>query len=549
MKSFFRSIFLLFVLTSQCYGQLIINTDSLQHVLSLKITDAQRIEISLTLSDQFLRSNPSLALEYSEESLQLARKLKVDSLLSRAYLNQGNAYLHLGNYSRSLQTFQYVIPAAEANADSSTLCIAYGNIGTIYYYQHDYENALKFDLQSLRHFSANMTDKKRLLKKASLLNNIGIIYDETKEYKEAETFYKDALALSRLTENDEMIANVLNNQGTLYRDLGNNDLALKFYKDALDIRIKNKNKFGEARSYHSLGVFYYNDLQQNALAESYLTKAIAIGDEIRSWQTVSSAADYLYKLYKRKKDHVNALNTLELYMQVSDSLFNEQSTRKIAQLEMQFEFDRKQSEALAVQKEKDLYFKVGSGGLFLLLIIVTLLFFLQRNKTRRSELEQAHLLLEKSNLKTDLLTKDKELATNIMYLLNKNELINTISEKLLTIKQNVNIESQGAVQKVILDLQSNLQPELWQEFEFRFQQVHEHFYKTLNERFPDLSPSDRRLCAFLKLDMTTKEISAITHQNAKSIDVARTRLRKKLNLTGTDQNLVNFLTQLGTIPI
>jgi len=104
---------------------------------------------------------------------------------------------------------------------------------------------------------------------------------------------------------------------------------------------------------------------------------------------------------------------------------------------------------------------------------------------------------------------------------------------------------QSAIQKILLELQSNLQPELWNEFEYRFQQVHEQFYNSLNEKFPDLSPSERRLCAFLKLNMTTKEISAITHQNAKSIDVARTRLRKKLDLTGTDQNLVTFLEQLG----
>ena len=114
----------------------------------------------------------------------------------------------------------------------------------------------------------------------------------------------------------------------------------------------------------------------------------------------------------------------------------------------------------------------------------------------------------------------------------------------MEIKNQLSAENQPAIQKVVLDLQSNLQPELWQEFEFRFQQVHEQFYKALNEKFPDLSPSDRRLCAFLKLNMTTKEISAITHQNAKSIDVARTRLRKKLSLTGTDHNLVSFLSQL-----
>jgi hypothetical protein len=235
---------------------------------------------------------------------------------------------------------------------------------------------------------------------------------------------------------------------------------------------------------------------------------------------------------------------LLLNQQVNDSLFNEESTRKIAQLEMQSEYDRKQAQLEVLKRERDFRYFISVAGLVFLLVSVTFLFFLQRSKTKRSQLEQAHLELEKVALKQDIAIKDKELAANIMYLLNKNELINTISEKLLTIKQQVNAESQSAVQKVVLDLQSNLQPELWQEFEFRFQQVHEKFYKILNEKFPDLSPSERRLCAFLKLDMTTKEISAITHQNAKSIDVARTRLRKKLNLTGTDHNLITFLAHL-----
>ncbi|MOA30278.1 hypothetical protein D3C78_1513540 [compost metagenome] len=131
-----------------------------------------------------------------------------------------------------------------------------------------------------------------------------------------------------------------------------------------------------------------------------------------------------------------------------------------------------------------------------------------------------------------------------MHLIQKNELIDNISEKLLEIKLKTRDESQPIVQKVINDLQSNIQPDLLQEFEYRFQQVHEEFYTILNERFPNLSPSERRLCAFLKLNMTTKEISSITHQNIKSIEIARTRLRKKLNLTGTDQNLVTFLAQL-----
>ena len=307
-------------------------------------------------------------------------------------------------------------------------------------------------------------DHKRMLRKANLLNNIGIIYEETKEYEKATRYYAEALTLSREMKDYEIMADVLNNQGTLARDQGDNALAFQRYNEALTLRKENNDQLGMARSNHNLGTFYLEHMNDDAAAERYLQDAIALGQRISAWQTVSSASSLLYSLYKDEGRHKEALEALELSHRMSDSLFNEQSTRKIAQLEMQFEFDRKQSQLQAQQKEKELYFWSGAAVLVLLLVIVSLLFVLQRNKTRRSELEQAHLKLEKINLQNDLVLKDKELATNIMYLLNKNELINTISEKVLNIKQQVGPELQRPFQKVVLDLQSNLQPELWQEF-------------------------------------------------------------------------------------
>jgi len=522
-----------------------IDTDSLQHELQSISDDKDRVAITLQLAEQLATRNPFLALEYTSESLKLAARLKSDSLLVQANIHQANAYLHLGNYARAMQFYQTAIQGAQKLSDSSRLSAAQGNVGIIHYYQHNYEGALNQYLKALDEFpSIKVDDKRAKVRKANLLNNIGVVYDETKHYKEAGRYYDEALLLARDANDTEIIANILNNQGTLFRDLGNNDLAFKRYREAMELRKNQNNIFGLARSYHNIGQFYFKQIKNFDSAEHYLKKAIVFGEEIGLWETVESSSELLTKAYTEKGAYKEALETLELNRRVKDSLFNQESTRKITQLEMQFEFDKKQSQLEAAQQEREWYYWIAGSGVFLLLIIVTLLFFLQRNKTRRSELEQAHLNLERINLKNDLAIKDKELAANIMYLLNKNELINSISEKLLEIKEQVAPPSQAAVQKVVLDLQSNLQPELWQEFEFRFQQVHEHFYNTLNEKFPDLTPSEIRLCAFLKLNMTTKEISAITHQNAKSIDVARTRLRKKLNLTGTDHNLVTFLSQL-----
>ena len=78
------------------------------------------------------------------------------------------------------------------------------------------------------------------------------------------------------------------------------------------------------------------------------------------------------------------------------------------------------------------------------------------------------------------------------------------------------------------------------EFETRFEQVHEAFFVQLNSRFPDLTPNDRRICAFLKLNMSTKDIALLTNRSPRSIESARYRLKKKLGL-GAEDDILNFL--------
>jgi tetratricopeptide (TPR) repeat protein len=383
----------------------------------------------------------------------------------------------------------------------------------------------------------------RLLKQ-SLLNNLGIIYEEMKEFEKANHFYNESLKLSKETNDQKNLAHVLTNKGRLYHKQGKDDLALKSYLEALEIRKSRKDEYGMALSYDALGEFYF-ELNKYNLAEKYLKEAIKIGEQTGDLLTIRRSSGNLYKLYQKQENYKLAFDALILNKQVSDTLFNDDRTNKIAQLKIQFDFERKQSEEQAKQRERELILLLIGIGLVLSLVIVSLLFYLQRNKIKNSLLEQAHLKLEKENLEKDIELKDKELTANTMHLMQNNELIGNISDKLLMIKQNMDEESQHAVQKVVTDLNSNLRPELLKEFEFRFQQVHEDFYEILNEKFPNLTPSDRKLCAFLKLGMTTKEISAITLQNIKSIEIARTRLRKKLNLTNQDYNLVTYLAQLS----
>lgn len=162
---------------------------------------------------------------------------------------------------------------------------------------------------------------------------------------------------------------------------------------------------------------------------------------------------------------------------------------------------------------------------------------------RNLELEKENLLLLNSKLSQEVESKNKELATHVMYLIQKNEFINSVTEKLseLTYSDPKQINKQS-LNAIIKQMRANIDKTTWNEFEIRFQQIHKDFYTKLNKKVPNLTLNEKRLCAFLYLNMTTKEISSITFQSVKSIEVARSRLRKKIDIE--KDSLISFLQNL-----
>jgi inorganic triphosphatase YgiF len=155
-----------------------------------------------------------------------------------------------------------------------------------------------------------------------------------------------------------------------------------------------------------------------------------------------------------------------------------------------------------------------------------------------------HLELEKTLLESTLENKEKQLTSDILYQIQKNEMIEDVVKKLLNqTKQSTEVNKE-VIQEAINNLSQTQESNVWNEFETRFKKVHVDFYDNLQVKYPELSRNDRRLCAFLRLNMTTKEISAISGQSLKSIDVARSRLRKKLGIANAETGLVEFMSTI-----
>ncbi len=158
-------------------------------------------------------------------------------------------------------------------------------------------------------------------------------------------------------------------------------------------------------------------------------------------------------------------------------------------------------------------------------------------------LETSLIEKEIEKLEMELEIKNRELSTKIAQLIEKNGLVNSITkrlENLLSKKPKKAIENE--LKDIITNMKQSKTEELWKQFELTFGQINKSFYDNLTEKFPVLTSNERKICAFLKLNLSTKDISSITHQSPRSIEMARTRLRKKMDLTRRD-NLTAFLAQ------
>ena len=97
-----------------------------------------------------------------------------------------------------------------------------------------------------------------------------------------------------------------------------------------------------------------------------------------------------------------------------------------------------------------------------------------------------------------------------------------------------------SILNIVRGISMHNKTELWEDFYKSFSEVNNSFNSNLMDKHPDLSSKERRLCALLKLDMSTKDIASISHTSIRGLETARHRLRKKLKLSG-NVNLSNYL--------
>lgn len=169
---------------------------------------------------------------------------------------------------------------------------------------------------------------------------------------------------------------------------------------------------------------------------------------------------------------------------------------------------------------------------------------LHLEQDKEKQLEEQRIKAANERLQLDVINKSKELANSTMSLIQKNEILLKIKDEI----QQVKAASDGHFpnrhyQRLLHLIDTNISSEDdWQVFETNFNQVHEQFFKKLKAEFPDLTPGDLKLAAYLKMNLASKEIAPLLNISVRSVENKRYRLRKKLDLQ-EDDNLTEFMLQ------
>jgi tetratricopeptide (TPR) repeat protein len=547
--------------------------DSLRQVISMTGDPGIKVDLLIHLGDILINSDLDAALAEVGEAYSIAENASDDELKMRACLLLARIYYFKSDLNKAMDFAMKAKRIAEDRDNDLFLAYSLDAIGAIFY---DIGNQAK----SSENFFASLKIYEELEYKDGIGANfcrIGTLYLDQKDYTKAEEYYINSIRIAREINSLEGIASNLNNLAKVYGEKQEYTKALQTYEEALKLNIQTGNAYLEASNYLNIADVYIKmkdftaaatkieqaqkiftkignklrlakcqillskiNYENGILSESKLLadNALKIGSEHGYKEITLDAAAVLYKISISQMDSSAALRYFILEKQYKDSLFLVEKQKILTSLELQYQYEKNEQDQELARQRRNVAIFIISGCLFFSIIIMFLILKQLRLKAKK-------LQLEKAVYERELEFKNKEMVLNVMSLMKKNEMLSELSEKLILIeKETTSPDSRETLKKVARELQKNQDEEIWKEFSTRFKEVHGEFYDKLLRRFPTLTPNELKLCAFLRLNMSSKDISELTGQRISSLETARYRLRQKLGIANSDINLITFLSSI-----
>ena len=533
--------------------------------------------------------------QYGEEAIQLSKKLADKAREIQTYTTLGQAYYHASGFNTSIAYNTLAIKKCNGvrnveHLKANALCF----LAAVDMKRGNEQVAVSY-LKQVLSISENKSniDLRFVLPTYYAYNFLGVIHTSNaenrsdinqnkQERKQAFQFYKRALHLCQkyptlLLKN---ITIVCHNLGLSFWDIENENAdSARFYfneeiryaallgnptSDLIAANYMKAEIYFKEKKYElaettalkveelcrtqkeidfELGNYVllgriYSQQKNNSKAIAYFLLALKLAESAGFRHDAYSILSAIYLFYKENNDTKNALYYLEKNMILKDSLYSDTKTQTINDLSTKYETEKKEAQIKTLEREKTLknYLIIA---IFIFLIGSAVAVW---NKYKSIQLEKALMkqmtILQQEQaekLQLEMDNKQRELASATLYLEQRNGFLDTLRGQ---------IKSGIEPKKLLTEIDRNMNLEDdWQNFKLHFEQVHHTFFEKLLKIEPNLTDLEQKQCAYLKLNLSPKQVSNLLNVTPHAVSVSRTRIKKKLNLA-EDVSLNDFLAQL-----
>jgi tetratricopeptide (TPR) repeat protein/DNA-binding CsgD family transcriptional regulator len=467
------------------------------------------------------------AIKKSHERKQFQDESKYLQKLSHLFLTR------IKNFDKTMACIEQIEDLAEESGDQTFLIDYYNQLGVTYYYEQ--LNMPK----SFGYFKKALELGKKLKIESNIsrtLSNYGLAYLQKDNYKTALSYFRKAIVSYRKEFKKEGTMEFYSNMGVAFIYAEKYDSASFYLNKSLTLARQTPSLDDDAERLMYLGV-YNQEIGKNDEALSYLKEAFGLIHNLTSFQSKILVCEGLADAYAGKNEFKVAYD-----FRVKEKIYRD-SLREVNLQENALSYLYKDELRQEKEKIQKVVLYVIILGVSLLLSLIILWLFISKNKVaqKNAEILLKNEQLEKEKVRLELENNERDVATKSMFLLEKDNLINGISVKLRESLPKLSGEAEIVINRILTELNYSVNNKSWNEFEIRFNKVHPNFMRNLERKFPKLSNNERKLCSFLLLNMSSKEISQITGQSVHSINIARSRLRSKLNLVNSGEELSHFL--------
>ncbi len=457
-------------------------------------------------------------------------------------INLGDEYAKTGRIELAAETELKAIKLKEDNHDYRKLAFYYQKLGELFI-ERDNARWEKYIVKALE--LSRTEDYTTLRATVAIYNDMGAIWRIKGNFVRAAAYYDTMFRISEKADYKKGIATATSEKALLYFDM-------KRYKEALPLAEKAYQMVLDTDDdYHivnnaTLMARILIKLGGESKAIVLLRMVVERAHKAGLTDVEMAGYKYLSLANRAGSNWEEALLSQDKYLILKDSLDGVEVRRALDDIQTRFETEKKQELINRLSEKNQAHEKrhrlfIGLLGASALALFFLILILRLRNRTIRQnktlyDKEQEISQLEHSRLSLEIEYKARELTSATAHLINKNEVLTDLKNKLESTTEVV-----PTINQVIREINQNINLDNdWQNFSRHFDNVHPGFFRKLKEQFPALTPNEERLCAYLLLNLNSKEISQMLNVTPAAVDKSRNRLRKKLDIS-PDVNLYEFI--------